>query len=60
VDEWARTHPNKKALCWVNDQGEHIDFTFKDMKEKSDAAADIKAIVCVGESSTMRFPNALP
>jgi len=39
VDEWAKTHPNKKALCWVNDKGEHIDFTFKDMKEKSDAAA---------------------
>ena len=39
VDEWAKTHPDKKALCWVNDKGEHIDFTFKDMKEKSDAAA---------------------
>jgi acetyl-CoA synthetase len=39
VDEWAKTHPDKKALCWVNDQGEHFDFTFKDMKEKSDAAA---------------------
>jgi len=39
VDEWATTLPDKKALCWVNDQGEHIDFTFKDMKEKSDAAA---------------------
>jgi len=39
VDEWAKTHPDKRALCWVNDKGEHIDFTFKDMKEKSDAAA---------------------
>ena len=39
VDEWAKTHPDKRALCWVNDQGEHIDFTFKNMKEKSDAAA---------------------
>ncbi|MCL1932473.1 MAG: AMP-binding protein, partial [Candidatus Azobacteroides sp.] len=39
VDEWAKTHPDKKALCWVNDKGEHIDFTFKDMKEKSDVAA---------------------
>jgi acetyl-CoA synthetase len=39
VDEWAKTHPDKKALRWVNDKGEHIDFTFKDMKEKSDAAA---------------------
>ena len=39
VDEWAKTQPDKRALCWVNDKGEHIDFTFKDMKEKSDAAA---------------------
>jgi acetyl-CoA synthetase len=39
VDEWAKTNPDKKALCWVNDQGEHIDFTFKEIKEKSDAAA---------------------
>lgn len=39
VDEWAKQQPNKKALFWINDQGEHIDFTFKDIKEKSDAAA---------------------
>lgn len=39
VDEWAKTHPDKKALCWVNDKGEHIDFTFKDIKEQSDKAA---------------------
>lgn len=39
VDEWARTHPNKRAMCWVNDQGEHIDFTFADLKEQSDRVA---------------------
>jgi acetyl-CoA synthetase len=39
MDEWAKSHPDKKALCWVNDHGEHIDFTFKEMKDKSDAAA---------------------
>jgi acetyl-CoA synthetase len=39
VDEWAAIAPDKKALCWVNDRGEHFDFTFRDMKEKSDAAA---------------------
>jgi acetyl-CoA synthetase len=39
VDEWAKISPGKKALCWVNDQGEYIDFTFKEIKEKSDAAA---------------------
>jgi acetyl-CoA synthetase len=39
VDEWAKVQPDKKALCWVNDQGEHFDFTFRHIKEKSDAAA---------------------
>lgn len=39
VDEWARTNPEKRAMCWVNDKGEHIDFTFADMKRGSDRAA---------------------
>ena len=39
VDEWARTQPNKKALCWTNDKGEHIDFTFADIKRESDKTA---------------------
>ncbi|MDR0413379.1 MAG: AMP-binding protein [Dysgonamonadaceae bacterium] len=39
VDEWARTNPGKRALCWVNDRGEHLDFTFREIREKSDAAA---------------------
>ena len=39
VDEWAKIEPGKKALCWTNDRGEHFDFTFREMKEKSDAAA---------------------
>ena len=49
VDEWAKTDPNKKALCWVNDQGEHIDFTFQDMKEKSDAAASYFQSLGIGK-----------
>lgn len=39
VDKWAGSDPEKRALCWVNDRGEHIDFSFREMKEKSDAAA---------------------
>lgn len=34
VDEWAKIDPTKRAICWVNDQGEHIDFTFADIKNK--------------------------
>lgn len=39
VDEWARVAPDKKALCWTNDRGEHIDFTFADIKRESDKTA---------------------
>ncbi|MDR0546820.1 MAG: AMP-binding protein [Dysgonamonadaceae bacterium] len=49
VDEWAKQQPDKKALCWVNDQGEHIDFTFGDIKEKSDAAASYFQSLGIGK-----------
>lgn len=39
VDEWAAVEPEKKALCWTNDKGEHIDFTFADIKRESDKTA---------------------
>ncbi|MDD6211206.1 MAG: AMP-binding protein [Bacteroidales bacterium] len=39
VDEWAAKEPEKKALCWTNDKGEHIDFTFADIKRESDKTA---------------------
>lgn len=48
VDEWAKINPNKKALCWTNDQGEHIDFTFKDIKQKSDEAASFFQSLGIG------------
>ena len=39
VDEWAKVAPNKIAICWVNDKGEHKRITYKELKEKSDQAA---------------------
>lgn len=39
VDEWAAKSPEKVALCWTNDKGEHRDFTFAEIKEKSDQTA---------------------
>ncbi len=39
VDEYARISPLKRAICWVNDKGKHHDFTFGELKEKSDAVA---------------------
>ena len=39
VDEYARTNPSKRAICWVNDKGETHDFTFADLKKASDETA---------------------
>jgi acetyl-CoA synthetase len=49
ADEWAKIQPDKKALCWINDKGEHIDFTFKEIKEKSDAAASYFQSLGIGK-----------
>lgn len=39
VDEWAAKEPDKNALCWTNDQGEHRQFTFGEIKKYSDMTA---------------------
>lgn len=49
VDEWAKTNPDKKALCWTNDHGEHLDFSFRDLKAYSDAAASFFQSLGIGK-----------
>ena len=39
ADEWARTQPDKRALCWTNDQGAHRDLTYGELKKLSDQTA---------------------
>lgn len=39
VDEYAQTEPLKRAICWVNTEGEVHNFTFADMKKASDDTA---------------------
>lgn len=39
VDAWAKEEPNKRAICWTNDKGEHIDFSYAELKEKTDKTA---------------------
>ena len=39
VDAWAEEQPDKKALLWTNDKGEHQQFTFAEMKRYSDMTA---------------------
>ena len=36
VDAWAAEQPDKPALLWTNDKGEHRQFTFADMKRYTD------------------------
>ncbi len=39
VDAWANEAPEKKAMCWTNDKGAHVDFTFAEMKKYTDLTA---------------------
>lgn len=36
VDAWAAEQPDKNALLWTNDKGEHIQFTYADLKKYTD------------------------
>lgn len=48
VDAWAKAEPQKKALCWTNDKGEHKDFTFADIKHYSDRTASFFQSLGIG------------
>ncbi len=49
VDAWAKEAPTKKALCWTNDKGEHVDFSFADMKRYSDQTASYFQSLGIGK-----------
>ncbi len=49
TDEWAKTHPNKVALCWTNDNGCHQDLTFGQLKELSDQTASFLQSIGIGK-----------
>ena len=36
VDAWAAEEPEKIAIRWTNDHGVHIDFTYAELKKKTD------------------------
>ena len=39
VDAWAAERPEKDVLLWTNDRGEHIQFTYADLKRYTDQTA---------------------
>ena len=41
VDAWAAEQPDKPALLWTNDKGEHHQFSFADMKPKTKLQMEI-------------------
>lgn len=49
VDVWAAEAPDKKALCWTNDKGEHRDFTFSEIKKYSDQTASYFQSLGIGK-----------
>ena len=49
VDAWASAEPNRKALCWTNDQGASQDFTFADIKKYSDQTASYFQSLGIGK-----------
>ncbi len=50
VDAWAAEHPDKPALLWTNDKGEHIQFSFADMKRYTDMTASYFQSLGIGHS----------
>ena len=55
VDAWAEEEPDKKALCWTNDHGEHIDFTFADLKRYTDQTASYFQSLGIGHGERYRL-----
>ena len=46
---WAAKEPDKKALLWTNDKGEHIQFTFADLKKYTDQTASYFQSLGIGK-----------
>lgn len=48
VDGWAAEEPGRRALTWTNPAGEDHNYTFADMKEKSDRTASFLSSLGIG------------
>ncbi len=53
VDAWAAEEPERKALLWTNDKGEHIQFTFADLKEQTDRTASYFQSLGIGRGDVV-------
>ena len=57
VDAWAAEHPDKPALLWTNDKGEHIQFSFADMKRYTDMTASYFQSLGIGHGDTVKVSS---
>lgn len=49
VDGWAAERPEKNAILWTNDHGEHCQYTYADLKTKTDATASFFQSIGIGK-----------
>ena len=49
VDAWAAEQPEKKAILWTNDQGMEHQYTYAELKEKTDATASYFQSLGIGK-----------
>ena len=53
VDAWAAEQPDKKAILWTNDQGASHQYTFAELKEKTDATASFFQSLGIGHGDAV-------
>ncbi len=49
IDAWAAEQPDKKALLWTNDKGEHRQYTYVDLKKYTDQTASYFQSLGIGK-----------
>ncbi len=49
VDAWAAEQPDKKALLWTNDKGEHRQYTYAELKMYTDQTASYFQSLGIGK-----------
>ena len=49
VDAWAAEQPDKKAILWTNDQGASHQYTYAELKEKTDRTASYFQSLGIGK-----------
>jgi acetyl-CoA synthetase len=53
VDAWAAEQPDKKSILWTNDQGASHQYSFAELKEKTDATASFFQSLGIGHGDAV-------